>query len=209
MLGGTLVPFLYQYPNPPGKLTLNRGVAEMLRVFHPLIQQLSRAGWVKHIRENRQNTKIIGQVDELESFMFGSSRNSLSQAVDYLRKLQSDKCFYCSSKLRDAVDVDHFIPWSKYPRDLAHNFVLAHASCNRKKSDMLAAERHLDNWLGRNQRYGLEINDELKGFQADNDCSDRVAFWAYGQGIIVGSFGWVGGKDTEPLTQDCLELFES
>jgi len=205
-VGGVSVPFLYDYPNPPGKIILKSGVAEMLRTFHSLIQQLSRVGWVKHVRENKQNSGIIGQVDELEQFMFGSSRTSLSQAVDYLRKIQSGKCFYCESNLREAVDVDHFIPWSKYPRDLAHNFVLAHASCNRRKSDMLAAEEHLNNWLNRNQRYGLEIANELIGLQADNDCSNRVAYWAYEQGVAIGSHGWLSGKQTKVLTQDCLNL---
>lgn len=206
-VGGALVPFLYQYPNPTGKIVLNSGVAEMLRTFHQLIQQLSRAGWVKHIRENKQNAEIVGQVDELETFMFGSSRTSLSQAVEYLRKLQSGKCFYCTETLKQAVDVDHFIPWSKYPRDLAHNFVLAHASCNRKKSDMLAAQQHLHNWLDRNQKYGLEIAGELSGLIADNDCSNRVALWAYEHGIVAGSHGWVGDRHTEPLTQACISLF--
>ncbi len=35
--------------------------------------------------------------------------------------------------------VDHFIPWSRHPRDLAQNFVLAHGACNLDKGDMLSA----------------------------------------------------------------------
>ncbi|WP_305906338.1 HNH endonuclease (plasmid) [Methylomarinum sp. Ch1-1] len=162
-IGGAQIPFLYQYPHPRGKLILHDGVASMLRTFHPLIQQLSRAGWIAHVRKNKRNAEIIGQVDELEMFMFGSSRASLNQAAYVLRKLQSDKCFYCSSNLPKEADVDHFIPWSKYPRDLAHNFVLAHASCNRKKSDMLAAQHHLENWLSRNQRYGTDLKLRTDG----------------------------------------------
>lgn len=99
-IGGAQVSFLYQYPHPRGKLILNDGVASMLRTFHPLIQQLSRAGWVAHVRKNKRNAEIIGQVDELEIFMFGSSRTSLSQAAGILRKLQPGKCFYCSSNKR-------------------------------------------------------------------------------------------------------------
>jgi 5-methylcytosine-specific restriction endonuclease McrA len=44
------------------------------------------------------------------------------------------------------LEVDHFIPFSLYPRDLMHNFVLACPSCNRSKSDSLAARVHLDRW---------------------------------------------------------------
>ena len=36
--------------------------------------------------------------------------------------------------------------------DLAHNFVLAHLSCNCSKSDTLAALPHLERWLERLQR---------------------------------------------------------
>ena len=39
--------------------------------------------------------------------------------------------------------VDHFIPWSRYPRDLAQNFVLAHGACNLDKGDMLSAPAQL------------------------------------------------------------------
>ena len=37
----------------------------------------------------------------------------------------------------------HLDPWVIYPRDLGHNFVLAHKSCNLDKSDLLAATTHL------------------------------------------------------------------
>jgi 5-methylcytosine-specific restriction endonuclease McrA len=206
-VGGTLVPFLYDYPHPRGQLVLKPGVAFMLRNFHPLIQQLARAGWVKHVRENQRNASVIGQADELESFMFGSSRNALAAAGKVLAKIQSGKCFYCGKAITKTGDVDHFVPWSKYPRDLAHNFVLAHAECNRRKSDMLAAERHLNHWLERNQRYGVEISGELNGFLADNDCSNRVTRWAYEQGIAAGAYGWVEHRVTEALRHECLSAW--
>ena len=31
--------------------------------------------------------------------------------------------------------IDHFIPWPRYPIDLGHNFVLAHAGCSSAKAD--------------------------------------------------------------------------
>ena len=66
-VGSIQVVFLYDYPNPPGKIVLKHGVAFMLRTFHPLIQQLARSGWVRHVRENTRNAAVIGQADELES----------------------------------------------------------------------------------------------------------------------------------------------
>lgn len=53
--GRVLAPFLYGYPHPPGKIVLKPRVALMLRTFQPLIQQLARAGWVRHVRQNRRN----------------------------------------------------------------------------------------------------------------------------------------------------------
>lgn len=205
-VGGSVVPFLYAYPTPKGKLVLLPGVAFMLRTFHPLIQQLARAGWVKHVRENRRNATIIGQADEIERFMFGAPRGALVEMGRFLKGLQSGRCFYCGDAIRTAGDVDHFIPWSKYPRDLAHNFVLAHPECNRRKSDMLAAEQHLARWVERNDRYRDEISGFDAGFVADAGCSIAVASWAYDYGIRAGAYGWVEHQHTEQLRESCLGL---
>ena len=205
-VGGTQVTFLYDYPTPSGKLILKDGVAFLLRTFHPLIQQLARAGWVRHVRENSRNAAIIGQADELESFMFGTARTALAAAGIVLAKLQSRKCFYCGNSITTTGDVDHFIPWARYPRDLAHNFVLAHAECNRRKSAMLAAERHLHRWQERNEREGETLAGELNGFLADLACSRRVARWAYEQGVMTGAHGWVEKRLTEPLLPRTLDV---
>lgn len=206
-VGGAQVPFLYDYPLPErGKVILKPGVAFMLRTFNPLIQQLARAGWLTHVRQNQRNHQAIGQVDDLEQFMFGTSRAALARVAPLLSQIQSKKCFYCGEGLRGTPDVDHFIPWAKYPRDLAHNFVLAHAECNRRKSDMLAAERHLERWVARNAAFGDEIAGGLQGFWADVACSHRVAHWAYEQAVTVGGYGWVEGRATERLLSNCLGL---
>jgi 5-methylcytosine-specific restriction endonuclease McrA len=209
--GGVLVPFLYDYPPPRGRLLLKPGVPFLLRMFHPLIQQLARAGWVRHVRHNQRNRSALGEVDGLEEFMFGSSRNALNAVGNLLSKLQSKRCFYCGSAISGGGEVDHFIPWSKYPRDLAHNFVLAHAECNRRKSDMLAAERHLATWLERNRMFGQDISAELgdSALIADLGCSCRVASWAYDQGLQSGAQGWLKAKETEPLTDSCRRLLNA
>lgn len=112
-IGGTMVPFLYDYPPPRGKLILKPGVPFLLRTFHGFIHQLARAGWIAHIRQNHRNAKIIGQTDDLESFMFGTSRQNLQGVAEFLLSLQSHHCFYCGKAMHGAGDVDHFLPWSK------------------------------------------------------------------------------------------------
>ena len=208
-LGGSQIAFLYDYPIKAGRVTFKPGVVFMLRTFHPLIQQLARSGWVRHIRENRRNASAIGKVDALEQFMFGASRTALATAATVLEKLQSGRCFYCGERIHRSGDVDHFIPWSKYPRDLAHNFVLAHAVCNRRKSDMLGAERHLHRWLDRNRRYAAEIQGQLSGFLADEACANRVATWSYEQAVASAAHGWVEKRVTEALSGSCVDALRS
>lgn len=48
-----------------------------------------------------------------------------------------------------SVDVDHFLPWSRWPNDAIENLVLADRSCNGAKRDHLAAPIHLGQWLQR------------------------------------------------------------
>src|SRR5207247_11038100 len=65
-----------------------------------------------------------------------------------LIELQEGRCFYCAerpaSRAGQTPDVDHFIPWSRYPDDGLENLVVAHARCNAQKRDFLAAVAHVD-----------------------------------------------------------------
>jgi len=147
---------------------------------------------VDHVRSNGRNAPILGKTDDLEGFMFGTPRADLSPVADLLVGIQSKRCFYCDGVLANAGVVDHFIPWSRYPRDTAHNFVLAHAGCNGDKRELLAAKKHLDRWTIRNDRYLEDIGGGLSraGFIDDIDASKMIARWAYRQsvgGACVGS----------------------
>jgi hypothetical protein len=97
--------------------------------------------------------------------------------------------------------VDHFIPHSLYPRDLAHNFVLAHPACNRSKSDTLAAKQHLLKWLD-----FVQVNaDDLSqigreaGVMADQVSMGAVARWGYANGAAGGALAWVKSSQYEPI----------
>jgi 5-methylcytosine-specific restriction endonuclease McrA len=79
-----------------------------------------------------------------------------------LRSIQNDRRFFCEERLGSAVAVDHFIPWSRYPRDTALNFVLPHARCNADKRELLAGTRHLERWLDRKEIRGNVIAESLE-----------------------------------------------
>ena len=149
---------------------------------------------------------IIGASVDLESFMFGTPRAGLGQVRELLTELQSNRCFYCGTALHAMGEVDHFVPWSRYSQDLAHNFVLAHSACNRSKSDLLAAERHVVAWLKRNDTHGAEIEGGLQGFFADADRSRAVARWAYQQSMDIEARVWIRGSEFEPIRGSCLAL---
>ena len=104
--------------------------------------------WLRFVLSLKQNQPVLGRAVGLSEFLFGSSRAALSLKVSKpLRELQHGLCFYCQDNLPATACVDHFIPWSRYPRDLAHNLVLAHGACNSRKSDLLGGEPYLERWV--------------------------------------------------------------
>ena len=189
-LGGTTDPFLY-VRNGAGRITLRPGVAFCLRRFYPLVQQLSRNHWVAHIKGNRRNLAVLGDTADLEAFLFSTSRESLERVGRLLRKLDGPRCFYCSDSV-GAADVDHFVPFSLYPRDLAGNFVLAHPACNRSKSDTLAARPHLERWLDRLHHRADQLHDigAEAGLPTDPATLHKVAAWGYGNAFAAGARAW-------------------
>lgn len=156
------------------------------------MNQLSRSHWIQHVKGNRLNHPFLGEVDHLESFLFETPRQALVTIGDELRKLVDNRCFYCSGKVQKA-DVDHFIPFAQYPRDLMHNFLLAHPLCNRSKSDTLAAKVHLENWRKYSNKHEADLAEIgiLAGRSANLQLSLAVTRWSYGNGYASGGQAWV------------------
>ena len=97
----------------------------------------------------------INKLEEskLENFLFSASRAGAAKLCEPLRELQENRCFYChqyignSGKLKP--EVDHFIPWARYPNDSLANYVVSHSICNANKKDYLAGNAHVENWVKR------------------------------------------------------------
>jgi HNH endonuclease len=125
-----------------------------------------------------------------------------------LRKLDGAKCFYYFHTLAGA-DVEHFVPFSQYPRDLAHNFVLAHPSCNRSKSDSLAAGPHLEKWLEKIVQRGDALAEigMTAGMVADAQVSRQIAAWGYTSAITRGGSAWLAPARYEPVDQRYCAYF--
>lgn len=208
-VGDEVLDFLYPHTLEAGRITLRPGVAFCLRRFHALVYDLVTAAWLRFVRELRPNQQLLGQTSDLAEFFFGTERASLDGYRPILAAAQRGACFYCERRLEGPSDVDHFVPWSRYSVDLAHNFVLAHPSCNNRKRDRLAALPHLERWVRRNVagRGELEPRFERARLAHDLGASVCVTRWAYGQASAAGSLVWQRADELVPLPEDWERAF--
>jgi 5-methylcytosine-specific restriction endonuclease McrA len=204
-VGGGALPFLYE--RTTSSLTLKIGVAYCLRRFQPLIQQLARSRWTEYIKKNAKNTPILREKDDLNSFLFETSRKTLALVCKALKALYGCKCFYCDKATLE-LEVDHFIPFSLYPRDLMHNFVLACPTCNRSKSDTLAAKTHLDKWVEAAMNNNGDINQigEAVGIAVNLETSLSITRWSYGAASNIRTAGWIKPKQYECLMEEVINF---
>jgi 5-methylcytosine-specific restriction endonuclease McrA len=198
--GGKLV-FLYDERIEDGALMLLSGVAFCLRRFAGLIRTMARHGWLAEIRRNPNNAYLIDDGVNLEEFLFGDERVPLGKVREVLQPMQSSLCFYCEAPMGATIHVDHFVPFVLYPGNLAHNLVLAHASCNTDKSHLLADIPYLERWLERNDRFGEEIGKALakRGIVGDLEATRGIAHWAYKRAQEHGSLLWIRRRETRPF----------
>ena len=197
--GGLTDEFLYERADS-GSIRIKSIAVYCLRRFQPLVQQLTRSHWIGHIKANRRNHQVLGPGNDLEDFLFLTSRQSLLVLGQGLRKIDGSKCFYCSQSMSGA-DVDHFIPFSLYPRDVGQNFVLAHPACNRSKSTMLAAKSHLERWLHRLDVHADNLAEigTAAGLTVEAEVSRQVARWGYANAMASGAQAWRATQDYEPI----------
>ena len=194
-INGQNFEFLYQFEQSKQRLTLLPQVMFCLRQFSEIIEELCQKRWIDYIRKNSSNAPILNKLPNLEQFMFEPTRNQLNAVANILVELQECKCFYCNKVMKKGnYAVDHFIPWSMYPSDTGHNFVLADSSCNSKKSNLLASNEFLHKWQERNEEHNLIIVDQISvlGFLTDKERSHKVAEWAYEQGKANNYLMWNG-----------------
>jgi len=206
-VGQQRLDFLYENHGDGRAIQLRPGVAYCFRKFHALISDLVRGAWVRFVRE--QNLELLGETADLNEFLFGSERNNLALVRPVLLDLQRGRCFYCKGGISAATaHVDHFVAWSRYPLDLAHNFVLTDSRCNNQKRDRLPACDHLAAWAERNALFGEQITREMesKAILAHLGASNRVAGWAYAQTEAAKGLTWVRADEMVPLAAGWRDL---
>lgn len=110
---------------------------------------------------------------------------------------------------RHRADVDHFIPWVRYPTALGHNVVLAHAACNNSKKDLLATEPHLSRWALRNREHGETMARAFgrRGLDHHLQSSLMIVRWAYEYAERAKTHVWAGrSRELQALGNWCAAL---
>ncbi len=157
-LGSTYNPFIYRIgwdtsirgpeargPDFDNRLLLVEEAGEHLIRLAGLLRPLIQRQWASMVA--RVNRELI-EDSRLDEFLFGATRVPLRALRDPLYELQNGRCFYCRGSLL-RPEVDHFLPWSRYPDNGIENLVLADAGCNAAKQDFLASTEHVEHWTAR------------------------------------------------------------
>jgi 5-methylcytosine-specific restriction endonuclease McrA len=170
------------------RISLRPGVGSYLLQLNTLLRPLIHRQWVAMVaRLNRLEEA------QLENFLFGSHRIGLELVRPALVDLQNGLCFFCRRTMRGNIDVDHFIPWSRYPENGLANLVVAHDACNRAKSDFLPATTHVIRWSERLHRAELvQLAAELKWHAAIADMRGvaRAVYLRLPEDALL----WAGGN---------------
>ena len=216
-VGKTHIPFLYQWNWKPKQslgpikaarkdhLPLVPGVRERLVALGPLLRPIIEQFWVWDVATW---SKIDTQEVELRTHLFGSKRVSFPKdLIAGLGEIQVGKCFYCPTSISKEPEVDHFVPWSKFPNDAIENLVLACKKCNGKKSDHLCVPQFAERWLDRPSEELTRIASSLN-WESSAGKSRAIAANIYGS-LVPGSVLWVGGEDFVELENSQMDSFRT
>ena len=160
MMGQSLDPFIYEIhwdarvqrrdveraAGFDNRVLLKPRVGDYLLQLNGLLRPLIQRRWAAMVSQlNRLEDS------QLEAFLFGADRVQTARIRAGLWEIQGCRCFYCDARLGDPArsQVDHFVPWSRYPDDSLDNLVVADVACNGFKSSSLAAADHVARWARR------------------------------------------------------------
>ena len=180
--------FLYDHPPTAAecarlsRITLKPGVAACLRRLRGVITAMVEARWARWIRE--KNEKLAAD-SGLERFLFGAERTNVAAYAERFYELQNGRCLYSGAKLDGpkAGEVDHFIPWARYPFDSPFNLALASKKVNNQCRDELKSPDWRNAWRARNEtHFGVLTAPEPSGFGAaaeDAETAKAICEWVY------------------------------
>jgi hypothetical protein len=156
VVNGQGLPFLYDidwdervslrslHRDGGGLIRFRPGASDALLRLGPLMRPLIETHWTRMVAAIN---RIDLEEERLRAHLFGTSRRAFPHALRRdLAELHEGRCFYCDRLLRHRFDLDHLIPWSRFPNDAIENLVPADPRCNNAKSDTLPAIPHVSRW---------------------------------------------------------------
>jgi 5-methylcytosine-specific restriction endonuclease McrA len=152
------------------RVMLRPGVGEYLLQLSGLLRPLIQRRWAAMVAQlNRL------EESQLEAFLFGAHRIVTTKIRAGIWEIQNRRCFYCDQSVREPIqgEVDHFVPWARYPDDSLDNLVVADKRCNGFKSSSLPAAEHVTRWARRFDEHSTE-HTQLGGL-AEHASWDRHA----------------------------------
>lgn len=152
---------LYSFALSDDGIYLSYKAYEFLMKYKIELENLNYYAWAKFLEKINSDEVLIKVIDKLE--LSTPKRNNLAIYRDILRKeFQECNCFYCGKQLKQAIHVDHLIPWSFVKDDKIWNFVLACPSCNKKKNNRVPEWKYVT-WLEKqNKKIQLLDNEIVK-----------------------------------------------
>ena len=168
----------YQRAQPSGfdnRVMFKPNVGEYFLRLNGLLRPLIQRRWAAMVAQlNRL------EESQLEAFLFGVDRIPTGRVRVGLWEIQQQRCFYCDARIATPTqgEVDHFVPWSRYPDDGLDNFVVADKKCNSFKSNSLAAAEHLARWVQRfdeESSYCVQFTNLAKGTNWDRQARRSVS----------------------------------
>ncbi len=112
--------------------------------------------------EPNYSPALLGTDGEQIIYASAFQRLAVTSARPVLWGYQNGRCFYCGELLEtDNAHVDHLIPRAYIQHDEIWNLVLAHQSCNLRKSDNIPPQEYLDALYRRNEYY-IASNHPIK-----------------------------------------------
>jgi hypothetical protein len=137
-----------------GQIRFRPGAGDHLLRLAPLIRPLVELHWTRMVA--RLNGLALEE-ERLRTHLFGADRAGFPTSLRIaLVDLHHGRCFYCGDRLRSRIEVDHFIPWSRWPNDAVENLVPADR-CNTRKRDFLPALVHVERWRSRLADHGDDL----------------------------------------------------
>lgn len=137
-----------------GLVRFRPGAGDHLLRLGPLIRPLVELHWTRMVA--RLNDLAVEE-RRLHQHLFGADRAAFPpQLRRGLVDLHQGRCFYCDRPLPARVDLDHLIPWSRWPNDAVENLVPADR-CNGAKRDYLPARQHVERWYDRLRRQSADL----------------------------------------------------